>query len=240
MVRVTTSFTNTWTDHRLRAWFPLPQPADHTVAECAFGSTTRPATAEGGPHEWAVPAYPSRRFVQAGRLTITHDGLLEHELASAARSWPSPCCGPSECCRGPLRPPGPTRRAAAPPGRHPHARTADRPLRPGPRRRRPVGPGRRGLGAAPGRPRAGPGAWRASGRRLDVRGAEVSALYRQDEWPRGAGVQPVEPSGHGGDPRPLRLPGRSSRGRGERWKDRFELRPWGVATARLDATVPGP
>ena len=37
-------------------------------------------TAEGGPHEPGLPTFPSRRFVQAGGLTLAHEGLLEYEL----------------------------------------------------------------------------------------------------------------------------------------------------------------
>jgi len=80
LVRVTTSFDNTCKDHRLRAWFPLPEPADHSSAECAFGVVERGLVAEGGPSERALATYPSRRFVQAGGLTVCHDGLNEYEL----------------------------------------------------------------------------------------------------------------------------------------------------------------
>ena len=40
----------------------------------------RPLWAEGGPNEWGVPTFPSRRFVRAGGLTVTHEGLCEYEL----------------------------------------------------------------------------------------------------------------------------------------------------------------
>ncbi len=40
----------------------------------------RGLSAEGGPNEWGLPTFPSRRFVQAGDLTVVHDGLLEYEL----------------------------------------------------------------------------------------------------------------------------------------------------------------
>ena len=36
--------------------------------------------AEGGPSERALATYPSRRFVQAGGLTVCHEGLCEYEL----------------------------------------------------------------------------------------------------------------------------------------------------------------
>jgi alpha-mannosidase len=79
-VRVTVGFVNTAEDHRLRAWFPLPEPADHSEAECAFTIVSRGLTAEGGPTEAPMATFPSRRFVRAGGLTIAHEGLLEYEL----------------------------------------------------------------------------------------------------------------------------------------------------------------
>jgi mannosylglycerate hydrolase len=80
LVRVTTSFDNAFHDHRLRAWFPLPSPAGRSTAECAFALVERGLEAEGGPSERALPTYPSRRVVQAGGLTVCHEGLLEYEL----------------------------------------------------------------------------------------------------------------------------------------------------------------
>jgi hypothetical protein len=80
LVRVETTFDNRCRDHRLRAWFPLPKPAATSTAECAFAVVERGLTAEGGATETAMPTYPSRRFVQAGGLTIVHEGLLEYEL----------------------------------------------------------------------------------------------------------------------------------------------------------------
>jgi hypothetical protein len=80
LVRVATSFDNSCRDHRLRAWFPLPEPADRSIAECAFGVVERGLVAEGGPSERPLPTYPSRRFVQAGGLSVFHEGLCEYEL----------------------------------------------------------------------------------------------------------------------------------------------------------------
>ncbi|HMQ26625.1 MAG TPA: glycoside hydrolase family 38 C-terminal domain-containing protein, partial [Acidimicrobiales bacterium] len=79
-VRVTTTFDNTARDHRLRAWFPLPERTATSRAECAFAVVERGLTAEGGDSELGLPTYPSRRFVQAGGLTVAHEGLLEYEL----------------------------------------------------------------------------------------------------------------------------------------------------------------
>ncbi|MCU1460767.1 MAG: alpha-mannosidase [Acidimicrobiales bacterium] len=80
VVRVTTSLDNQSRDHRMRTWFPLPAPATTSRAECAFATVERGLTAEGGPHELPLPTFPSRRFVQAGGLTVLHEGLLEYEL----------------------------------------------------------------------------------------------------------------------------------------------------------------
>ena len=79
-VRVTTTFDNAARDHRLRAWFSLPERATSSRAECAFAVVERGLVAEGGDSERALPTYPSRRFVQAGGLTVAHEGLLEYEL----------------------------------------------------------------------------------------------------------------------------------------------------------------
>jgi alpha-mannosidase len=64
----------------VRAHFPLPNPAEHSEAECAFAVVTRGLEAEGGPSEPALATYPSRRFVSAGGLSVVHEGLCEYEL----------------------------------------------------------------------------------------------------------------------------------------------------------------
>ncbi len=79
-VRVTTSFVNPSRDHRLRVHLPLPHPADHSEAECAFAVVHRGLTAEGRPDERGLPTFPARRFVTAGGLTVVHDGVVEYEL----------------------------------------------------------------------------------------------------------------------------------------------------------------
>jgi mannosylglycerate hydrolase len=85
-VRVHTSFHNPSRDHRVRVWFPLAEPASGSRAECAFGTVERALEAEGGPTEQAMPTFPSRRFVQAGGLTVAHEGLLEYELVDGGRA----------------------------------------------------------------------------------------------------------------------------------------------------------
>ena len=82
-LRVHTELDNPCRDHRLRAHFPLPAPVTGSHAECA--RRRRPGlTAEGGPNEFGLPTFVSRRFVDASDgsagLALVHDGLLEYEL----------------------------------------------------------------------------------------------------------------------------------------------------------------
>jgi alpha-mannosidase len=84
LVRVHTTFSNPARDHRLRAVFPLPNPAATSHAECAFTVVERGLEAEGGPTERGLATFPSRRFVSAGGLTVVHEGLLEYELIDIA------------------------------------------------------------------------------------------------------------------------------------------------------------
>jgi hypothetical protein len=80
IVRVDIAWDNRCRDQRVRAVFPLPSPARSSRAECAFAVIERGLTAEGGPTELGLPTFPSRRFVQAGGLTVAHEGLPEYEL----------------------------------------------------------------------------------------------------------------------------------------------------------------
>jgi hypothetical protein len=79
-VRVETTVDNRSRDHRLRVHLPLPTPAATSRAESAFAVVERGLEAEGGPTEVALPTFPSQRFVQAGGLTVVHDGVAEYEL----------------------------------------------------------------------------------------------------------------------------------------------------------------
>jgi mannosylglycerate hydrolase len=79
-LRVETTIDNRSRDHRLRAHFPLPTPTATSRAETAFGTVDRGLEAEGGPTEAPLPTYPALRFVQAGGLTLVHDGVAEYEL----------------------------------------------------------------------------------------------------------------------------------------------------------------
>jgi mannosylglycerate hydrolase len=82
-VRAEVTVDNRSRDHRLRLHLPLPRPADRSRAECAFAAVERGLDAEGGPTEPALPTYPAHRFVQAGGLTVVHDGVTEYELVGA-------------------------------------------------------------------------------------------------------------------------------------------------------------
>ncbi len=83
-LRVRSEIDNRCRDHRLRAHFPLPARVAGSDAECAFAVVHRGLSVEGGPHEAPLPTFPSRRFVDAsdGRngLALLHDGLLEYEV----------------------------------------------------------------------------------------------------------------------------------------------------------------
>jgi mannosylglycerate hydrolase len=85
-VRVTISFVNQSRDHRLRVYLPLPIPARTSQAECAFAVVERGLTAEGRPDELGLPTNPARRFVSAGGLTVVHDGVCEYELVDITPS----------------------------------------------------------------------------------------------------------------------------------------------------------
>jgi alpha-mannosidase len=88
-LRVVHEFDNRARDHRLRAHFPLPAPVTGSDAECAFAVVRRGLTAEGGPQEFGLPTFPSRRFVDASDgtvgLALVHDGLLEYEVVDDGR-----------------------------------------------------------------------------------------------------------------------------------------------------------
>jgi hypothetical protein len=235
LVRVTARFDNPSRDHRIRACFPLPTLADQTVAECAFATVTR-GVPEGSDMELPQATFPSRRFVSAGGLTLSHEGLLEYELIEDGRalaltllratgilSQPAPAtrpnrAGPADRLEGPQLV-GPHRvRYAVAVGVTDPWRLADLAWL-----SLPVISGRGG-GVLP-----------PSGSRLTVQGAQVSALHRVDGElelrvcnPRATETS-VEVPGYRGWLVDLR--GR----RVEPWEDRFPLRPWGIATARLDA-----
>ena len=111
-VRVSTTIDNQARDHRLRVGFPLPEPTDHSEAECAFTVVRRGLDAEGGPTERPMSTFPSRRFVRAGGLTVAHEGLLEYELVDIADGRSAPA-GPDPAALHRDAVPGPDDHPAA-------------------------------------------------------------------------------------------------------------------------------
>jgi hypothetical protein len=238
-VRVVTSFVNPSGDHRLRVHLPLPEPAQHSEAESAFAVVTRGLTAEGRSDEFGLPTAPANRFVSAGRLTVVHEGVCEYELIDiegeaahtlaltvlrstgmlsrlgmAYRPFPA---GPLTAVEGlQMRgKPVELRYALAVDCDDPY-RLADDVLLP----LETV----QSLGGGP-RP--------ATGSEMSLHGAEVSALHRV------AGVLEVRVFNPTPLPTVVSFPGRTGwlvdlRGYPEApFEGSFELRPFGIATARL-------
>jgi hypothetical protein len=236
LVRLTTSFDNTARDHRLRAWFPLPTTAATSRAECAFAVVERGLEAEGGPSETPLPTYPSRRFVQAGDVTIVHEGLLEYELVEGGRALALTLLRANGwLSRGPMstrpEPAGPVNPLEGPQLQRrvevrygvqvgadadPYALVDDAflPLH---------------VVAAP-----GGGDRDDEGQELAVEGAQVSALRRA---PGGLELRVFNPSD---EPTEVRIAARRGwlvdlRGRPlEPFEAGFTLPPWRIATARID------
>jgi alpha-mannosidase len=248
LVRVQVTFDNPARDHRVRLWMPLPEPSATSVAECAFGTVERGLTAEGGPNEFGLPTYPSRRFVSAGGLLVAHDGLTEYELVDVEghgddararmlavtllRSVGLISSGPMAMRPLPAGPPTPTPGAQliGPRtaelvihlgGRDPYA-VADEAFTPILTGRYPGGDG---LGD--------PSAW---GQALSVRGAEVTALGRRHDGRTELRV--VNPTDA---PATVDLDGRTGERTdlagtptGERVDGSLALRPHEIATIALD------
>jgi alpha-mannosidase len=241
-VRVETTIDNRSRDHRLRAHFPLPAPAATSRAETAFGVVERGLDAEGGPNEAPLPTHPALRFVQAGGLTVVHDGVAEYELVDmrdgrahelavtllrctgmlsqapmATRPLPA---GPLIRMEGPQLQKRLTRRyAVAVDDVDPYA-LADEVLVP-----------LQVVEAA--EPTPADGDLPADGSALTVEGAEVSAVVRE------GGALTVRVVNPGDEPTTVTIEGRRGwlvdlRGRPvEPFEGSFSLRPWGVATAAL-------
>ncbi|MDQ2729635.1 MAG: alpha-mannosidase [Actinomycetota bacterium] len=235
LVRVETRFDNPVRDHRLRALFPLPERARHSRAECAFATVTRGLTAEGGPDEAATATFPSRRFVSAGGLTVTHEGLLEYEVTDGGRELALTLLRAT----GTLSKPSPTTR--------PNPAGPSLPLE-GPQM---VGPFTCRYAVARGEDDpygladqawvdllvtdgSGTGERPAAGCGLAIGGAEVSSLRRA------AGAIEVRVYNPSDRATVVTVEGRSGTlvdltGTEEAtWSGSFPLRAWGVATARLD------
>ena len=243
LLRVHVTFDNHGLrDHRLRVHLPLPERAATSRAECAFATVERGLVAEGGPTETGLATYPSRRFVQAGGLTVAHEGLLEYELVDLDDAVSSAgelavtlvrCTG--VLSQGPMAtrplPAGPLTPMEGPQSQHRvHARFA---LHPGDRNPFAVvddaflplqvtrGGGAGAVGAT-------------AGQALDIAGAEVSAIVRE------AGRLVVRTFNPSAVPATVTVAGRSGwvldlRGRPLRpFEGSFELAPWAIATVNLD------
>jgi mannosylglycerate hydrolase len=242
-VRVTTTFVNPSRDHRLRVHLPLPRPDRTSKAECAFAVVERGLTAEGRPEEFGLPTAPAHRFVSAGDLTVVHDGVCEYELIDIG---PTPRGdAASTLALTVLRSTGMLSRAGM----------AYRPFPAGPTTRvdglqmtgRPIAL-HYALAVAVEDPYAladdillplevvasrGGGTRPPVGSGLSISGAEVSAVYRE------GGAQLVRVFNPRPDPATVTVAGRSGwlvdlRGYPESpFEESFELRPFGLATARL-------
>lgn len=242
LLRVTTEFENRARDHRLRAHFPLPEPADRSEAECAFAVVERGLVAQGGPTEKAMPTYPSRRFVVAGGLTFVHEGLPEYELVdivgdgdlARARTLAVTllrCTGmlaqqPMETRlvpAGPLKSLEGSQQQGGVKVRYGIALGVENPYEIADDLLVPVLAVRA----------QGSGDLDDEGSALEVNGAQISAVQRVGGLLE---VRVFNPSQVAAD---VSLPGRSGwlvdlRGRSiEAFDETFELRPWGIATARL-------
>jgi mannosylglycerate hydrolase len=240
-VRVVTTFVNPSGDHRLRVHLPLPRPAHYSEAESAFTVVRRGLTAEGRPDEFGLPTAPANRFVTAGRLTVVHEGVCEYELIDieddaahtmaltvlrstgmlsrlgmAYRPFPA---GPLTAVEGLQM------RGKVVSLRYALALDCDDPYRLADDVLLPLEP----VASLGGGTRA------ASGSELAVHGAEVSALHRV------AGVLEVRVFNPAPHPTVVSFAGRAGwlvdlRGYPEApFEESFELRPFGIATARLRA-----
>jgi len=240
LVHLEVSLDNRSRDHRLRLWLPVAEPAAYSEAGCAFASVRRPLVAEGGPTETALPTWPMRRFVCAGGLTVVTDGLAEYELVEPLDGGMGAVAVTLLRCTGVISQ-GPMATRPLPAG--PPTPTPDAQM-PGPRRLR-LAVAR---GDDPTRAFAlaehaftpwltswapGGGDLGATGSALEVLGAEVSSVRRRH------GALEVRVFNPTDAPTTVEVPGRRGwlvdlAGRSlEAFEGRFDLHPWGIATARL-------
>ena len=223
---------------------PASRP-DQSQAESAFAVVTRGLTAEGRPDEFGLPTAPANRFVSAGRLTVVHEGVCEYELIDIEGGRR----------RRHHRPHRPALDRHAVPPRHGLPALPGRPAHAG---RGPADAGQARSSCAtrwpldcddpyaladdvllPLEPVQSLGRWhRARPRAAHWRshGAEVERAPPRRRRARGPGLQP-DPD----DDRRWSFPGRAGwlvdlRGYPqEPFEGSFELRPFGIATARLAA-----
>ncbi|MEY2589256.1 MAG: 2-O-(6-phospho-alpha-D-mannosyl)-D-glycerate hydrolase, partial [Acidimicrobiaceae bacterium] len=239
LARVETAWNNRCRDQRVRVVLPLPTPATTSRAECAFAIVERGLTAEGGPSELGLPTFPSRRFVQAGGLTVAHEGLPEYELVDITDGQAHALAITLARCTGMLSQ-GPMATRPLPAG--PFTRME------GPQLQKPISVRYALAIGEEGDPyalvedafvpllvtRAGGGSESSSGQALAVHGAEVSALQRT---PAGAlELRVFNPTEHSTT---VTVDGRTGwlvdlRGRPiQSFSESFDLAPFQIATAVL-------
>ena len=83
--RLRFSWDNRLSDHRVRFHLPLPERAEHSLAEGQFAFVRRGLVAEGGYGEVPLPTFPARGLVHAGGLTVLLDHVMEYELVDGGR-----------------------------------------------------------------------------------------------------------------------------------------------------------
>jgi hypothetical protein len=254
-VRVEASFVNAHPDHRLRAHFPLPAVVSGSDAECAFAVVHRGLVHAGNPIEAGLATYPARRFVDCSDgvgdervgVAVVHDGVGEYEVVGGGTELALTllrAVGYLSREDGSLRPVG-----AGPQVAIPHAQQ--------------LGPFRRSYAillhhggwadaALPGRADdvllplehawvgATTGEIAATGARLTVEGAEVTAVIRENDGVVVRLVRMADTPGHvdiGWDGAPARAWRVNLRGHPVEPVDGgFDLAPWEIATLRLLGT----
>jgi len=260
LLRVSVTLDNRTRDHRLRVHLPLPRPAEHSQAECAFTTVRRGLVAEGGPNEVGLPTFPSRRFVSAGGLLVVHDGLCEYELVDVGPDSDAPGTpgtpvarsmavtllrsvgtisrGPMAMRSLPAGPPTPT-----PGAQMPGARRAEFVVHLGGRDPYAVADEAfTPILTAHALGNVAAGDIEAHGQALAVEGAEVSALGRSSDGRLDLRV--VETNGEPGE---VLIPGRrgievtlGGEPTGTEVGGRLDLRPHQIATLLLDEPSPAP
>jgi mannosylglycerate hydrolase len=83
--RLRFSWDNRLSDHRVRFHLPLPERAEHSLAEGQFAFVQRGLVAEGGYGEVPLPTFPARGLVAAGGIAVLLDHVMEYELVDKGR-----------------------------------------------------------------------------------------------------------------------------------------------------------
>jgi alpha-mannosidase len=83
--RMCFSWDNRLSDHRVRFHLPLPERAEHSLAEGQFALVRRGLVTEGGYGEVPLPTFPARGLVVAGGVAVLLDHVVEYELVDEGR-----------------------------------------------------------------------------------------------------------------------------------------------------------